>query len=434
MKFALGNAQNIGARTQQQDAFGFTDPSNAEFVAHGGFAAIVADGMGGMVHGDAASRAAIKAFLAAYKAKRINESIPAALRRALLEANQAVYGLAREMGSAEDMGTTLIAAVLHDKSLFWISTGDSGIFLYREGEFTLLNTPHIYARELASKAAAGAITREAAATHPERESLTSYLGMAELAQIDQNIKAFPIEEDDCVLLASDGMFKTIDEAEMRRAMRGTFQERCDKLVRSVLEKQREAQDNVTVIAIGPNEGLRAAEFQPGPVAAATLMVQVPRRSYRKLTTTLILLVLAAGLAAAGLLRFRSVLWPGGGAAPPKKGEELPKNGQGYDLNKLPPAGKFEGPQQAPPVPREGSSMPLATPGKGDTGKEQGGTPAPHADQSGPPATSTTTQNPGRDRTESGAPQRPASTQTMGGEKVPPAGASPSGHATGTGKK
>jgi PPM family protein phosphatase len=333
MKFALGNAQNIGARAQQQDAFGFTDPADAAFVEHGGFAAVLADGMGGMEHGDAAAHAAIKAFLEAYQSKRLNENVADALRRSILQANQSVYRLAREMGSAEDMGTTLIAAVLHERSLFWVSSGDSGVFLYREGEFTLLNAPHIYARELAAKAAAGAITREAAATHPERESLTSYLGMPELAEIDQNIRPFAIEQDDCVLLASDGLFKTLDDEGMRGAMRGTFQQRCDALVAAVLARQREGQDNVTVIAIGPDEGLDAAAFQPAPEMAAP----APRRGRKRLAWTLLLLVLAFGLAAAGYWRFRPAP-----RRPRPAREEKPLTGAKYDASKAPPDKKIEG--------------------------------------------------------------------------------------------
>src|SRR5262245_47929517 len=56
MRFLPGNAQHIGARTSQQDSFGFADPDDIEFISHGGFLAVVCDGMGGMEHGDAASR------------------------------------------------------------------------------------------------------------------------------------------------------------------------------------------------------------------------------------------------------------------------------------------------------------------------------------------------------------------------------------------
>ena len=56
MKIVAGNAQHIGARQEQQDSFGFSDPGNEAFVAHGGFLGVVADGMGGLSHGSEAGR------------------------------------------------------------------------------------------------------------------------------------------------------------------------------------------------------------------------------------------------------------------------------------------------------------------------------------------------------------------------------------------
>jgi protein phosphatase len=45
MNFSAGNAQHIGARRQQQDAFGFSDPRDRRFKAHDGMLGVVADGM-----------------------------------------------------------------------------------------------------------------------------------------------------------------------------------------------------------------------------------------------------------------------------------------------------------------------------------------------------------------------------------------------------
>ncbi len=334
MNLAIGNAQHIGARAQQQDAFGFSDPGDAGFARHAGFAAVLADGMGGMTHGDAASRTAVKTFLAEYAAKRAEESIPAALHRSLLEANRAVCRTARELGAGEDMGTTLVGAVVHGESLYWAASGDSAIFLYRDGEFTQLNTPHVYAVELDAKAAAGAITRESALGDPERESLTSYLGMTELAAVDRNLRGVALEAGDCVLLASDGLFKTLDEGGMRAAMLGTFQERCDQLVRGVLEQQREGQDNVTVIALGLEEGVAARAFRPAvPQAVAR------RRSPRKAAVAVLLVGIAAGLSAAAYHWYQA--GRGLAAARHSTGEEKPAGGAVYDASKIPPGGKIE---------------------------------------------------------------------------------------------
>src|SRR5580704_14039646 len=101
MSFLPGNAQHIGARSSQQDSFGFGDPDDEAFLAHGGFVAVVCDGMGGMEHGDIASRLAVRAFLEAYQRKIPSESIPEALERSVREANDRVVDMAHDLGAAE---------------------------------------------------------------------------------------------------------------------------------------------------------------------------------------------------------------------------------------------------------------------------------------------------------------------------------------------
>src|SRR5712691_11851586 len=102
MRFLPAHAQHIGARHSQQDSFGFANPEEEAFIAHGGFLAVVCDGMGGMEHGDAASRTAVRAFLDAYQRKTPSESIPTALERSVREANDQVVALAQSLGMSEN--------------------------------------------------------------------------------------------------------------------------------------------------------------------------------------------------------------------------------------------------------------------------------------------------------------------------------------------
>ena len=236
MKYSFGNAQHIGTRASQQDAFGFSNPFEAEFVAHAGLLAVLADGMGGLAHGDLASRAALAAFLAAYRTKSREESVAAALARSLESANAAVCDLAAKHNASGDLGTTLVAAVLRPEGLEWVSVGDSGLFLFHAGKFTALNTSHVYARDLDARVAAGQITQEAAMDDPQRDALTSFLGLPQLTHIDRSVRPLPLDASDSILLASDGLFKTLAFEEMAAHMRGGVQARCDSLVKAVMAK------------------------------------------------------------------------------------------------------------------------------------------------------------------------------------------------------
>ena len=111
MRHLPGNAQHIGARQEQQDAFAFSDPSNKDFLSHGGLLAVVSDGMGGLSNGQQASMSAVRTFLAEYEKKQRNESIPAALHRGLQGAFDVVHQINQGGGQS---GATLVAAAARD--------------------------------------------------------------------------------------------------------------------------------------------------------------------------------------------------------------------------------------------------------------------------------------------------------------------------------
>ncbi|MBM4287155.1 MAG: serine/threonine protein phosphatase [Deltaproteobacteria bacterium] len=250
MKVVPGNAQHIGSRQEQQDDFGFSNLGNVSFVSHGGVLAILTDGMGGLAQGREASRIAKMIMLQQYEAKSEEESVPEALLRALLSANDGVVEIGRETGQEDEIGTTLAAAVVKDKELYWISVGDSRIYLWRQGELTQLTTDHDYARELEFEVAAGNLSQEEADAHPDRRALTSYLGLTELPEIDRNVLPIPVEPGDRILLCSDGLYNILGENEIAAWLEGDPQEAAEALVDEVVARNQRHQDNITVAILG----------------------------------------------------------------------------------------------------------------------------------------------------------------------------------------
>jgi PPM family protein phosphatase len=253
MKFAAGNAQHVGARPQQQDAFAFSDPKDKQFTEHGGLLGVVADGMGGMARGREASHAAVRSFLESYQDKSPIETIPQALVRSLAAANESVLSLESDRLQENGTGTTLVAAVVHRRALYWISVGDSRVYLLRDNRLTRVTTDHVHAHELNEQVADGKISRAEALQNPERQSLTSYLGMREPSEIDRSLRPIPIDTDDRIILCSDGLYRALSEQEIAAAFRDDLHGACDALIHRALEKQRAQQDNVTVIALGNDE-------------------------------------------------------------------------------------------------------------------------------------------------------------------------------------
>ncbi len=241
-----GNSQNIGAREEQQDSFLFSEMENAELVARIGVLAVLADGMGGLRLGRESSSLAVKTFLVEYCSKTPDESITHELARAVRVANAAVFDMASRADLAWNTGTTLVAALIDLDELFWISVGDSRIYLFRDNHLQQLNQDHNYYNELQVQVEQGLISSEEADTHPEKNSLTSYLGMDVLKDIDQNYEAIPLKAGDRILLCSDGLYGFLSHEEITNALTLPAQEAADLLLAQTLAKGHRYQDNVTV--------------------------------------------------------------------------------------------------------------------------------------------------------------------------------------------
>ena len=243
----IGNAQDIGKRPQQQDAFAITPLEEELVVRDHGVMAVVCDGMGGMENGaEAANMGAIQ-FMRAYLAvDKVQENT---LVDAVYAANSAVYGAFQGKNGAM-AGTTLIAASILPDGLRFVSVGDSHLYLFRKGKTYQLNRDHNYFSELMEEVKAGRMTLEEAQHHPERAHLTSFVGIEKLELVDYNIEPVPLKPGDRVLLCSDGLFKTLSLQEINSIIASS--QGCsaqDELLRAVLAKDKRKQDNVTLVML-----------------------------------------------------------------------------------------------------------------------------------------------------------------------------------------
>jgi serine/threonine protein phosphatase PrpC len=292
MKIVCHNAQHIGSRARQEDAFIFSDTDHASSVENGGVVAVVADGMGGLQRGDEASAVAVRIFLDRYSAVATPSTIDDAMREALTAANEAVFQQARAAGTAGATGTTLAAAVIRETRLHWISTGDSRVYLYRRGALRQLSADHIFAVELDKAAQAGKISPASAAEHPERESLTSCLGMATIPHTDEGV-IDGLTADDLVLVCSDGLYKSLGEKEIARVLAAPGEDPAGALLDAVLERSQSHQDNVTILTMTvapqqPANWLRSLFlFLFLLLAAAPLHAQFPLDSCEAMTVRVI---------------------------------------------------------------------------------------------------------------------------------------------------
>ncbi|MBF0449746.1 MAG: peptidoglycan-binding protein [Candidatus Magnetomorum sp.] len=251
-----GNDQHQGHRKEQQDFFASFEPSMKVVKSKSGFLAVVADGMGGHKGGAQASLIAINTFVKEYQQKDDNETIPEALNRSLIKANATVYQANLDAGPDSNMGTTLVAIVLKSNKLYWISVGDSSLFLLRNNKLNKLNEEHNYGKVLDRKVLSGQLSKaQADAESNKRNMLTSYLGIDEIPLIDLQKIPQDLQINDKIVVCSDGLVDALVPEEMISCLQsqGSSQDKSELLTKSALNKQRKNQDNITTIVVEINQ-------------------------------------------------------------------------------------------------------------------------------------------------------------------------------------
>ena len=154
--------------------------------------------------------------------------------------------LGEEIGSC---GSTLVAGIIKEQKLHWISVGDSHIYLYRGGKLLLLNREHIYQNELELQVVNGEIPYTEAVEHRERAALNSFIGMGHLMAIDRNHTGISLGKGDRILFMSDGVFGTLTEAQIAQAMQVTVEESVEQMHRAIVEAGKKNQDNYTAVIV-----------------------------------------------------------------------------------------------------------------------------------------------------------------------------------------
>ena len=254
LKPTAANAQHRGRRENQEDSFGFSQFSNSEFVAHGGYVSVVADGMGGLENGTLASTTALRVFLSAYQQKSPDESVLDALKRAAVEANGEVYRTAVGLSAIDRMGSTLVAASVIGNRLEWIGIGDSRLYHFSSGVFRQLSEDHNFGQVLDAQVAQGIISKEEAIAHPKAQALTSYLGREQIPFISSSESgAIKLRQGDWIILCSDGLSGSLSVEEISKELYGKPQEASDRLLLRALSKDFPHQDNITLLVLCMDE-------------------------------------------------------------------------------------------------------------------------------------------------------------------------------------
>lgn len=210
------------------------------------------DGMGGAKAGGIASQLSNKAFVSYVYAKltsRTNRTVDfkKVLKDACDDANGVSYEYSKFDEEYNGMGTTLVGGVIKSNGNGYLTNvGDSRAYLISRNLdcITQITKDHSLVEELVEY---GVISKEEARKHPQRNVITRALGSEE--KVESDYFEFNIQDDDILLLCSDGLSNMISDDEMLEYAR-EYQE-PELLCRALMSKalNRGARDNVTVVAV-----------------------------------------------------------------------------------------------------------------------------------------------------------------------------------------
>lgn len=195
---------------------------------------IVADGMGGHVAGEVASRLAVNT--AASTDKDPVERVEAG--------NRAIREQVAREPSLEGMGTTMTLVCLEENGTArFAHVGDSRAYLLRSGKLRRLTEDHTVAAEYVAQ---GQISAEDALDHPQRHMLTRTLGLTPDIEVDE--MSVDLELGDRLLLCSDGLTEMVPDDHIATVVgSGTPEEAVWELIETANEEG--GVDNITVIVV-----------------------------------------------------------------------------------------------------------------------------------------------------------------------------------------
>ena len=249
---------------------------------------IVADGMGGHLAGEVASRIAVDMIKKSFESWRLSEipqeeifgpSDPSLslvgnyLLGGIRLANRVIYELAATQEKYQGMGTTIAALVTHPKLVISANVGDSRIYLVRNGQIERLSKDHTIVAEQVDM---GIMTEDEAETSPMKHILTRNLGSSE--QVDAEIFELVPANRDRFILCSDGMTDLISDDEILAMVQE--EEDPETLCKNFVKKalKRGGHDNTTVISLFVSglEKPKAGALSVLGVALADLFIGIQR--------------------------------------------------------------------------------------------------------------------------------------------------------------
>jgi len=218
--------------------------NNEDFIfapkESGGYFAVVADGMGGHMAGEVASRLVVDTIIDSLKNISPEDITEKVLTNTLTLANKIILNESYVDRQKEGMGSTATVAVFNGAKVMIGHVGDSRGYLFRERKLSQITKDHSYVQMLVDN---GIITEKEASDHPAKNIITRAVGIDK--DLDVDIYTLQLKKGDTVLLCSDGLNVAVSDNEIETILGRGAENAADALIEAALKQG--GTDNISVV-------------------------------------------------------------------------------------------------------------------------------------------------------------------------------------------
>lgn len=269
MKFSIYQESRIGTRATNQDRIAYCYSRDALLL-------VLADGMGGHLHGEVAAQIAVQYVTEAFQREarpRLDDPF-LFLAESVNNAHSAILDYALERDLPDGPRTTCVVCVIQDSVAYWAHAGDSRLYVIRDDRILAQTRDHSRVQMLVDE---GQISEEEALHHPQRNRVYSCLGGTAAPQVDFSRKT-PLLVGDVLLICSDGFWAPLGNEALLRGLAGSVIEQTPRLMDQAELIAGETGDNLSVIAVGWEDSYGEAttstiETQTMPLDAHTTQME-----------------------------------------------------------------------------------------------------------------------------------------------------------------
>jgi serine/threonine protein phosphatase PrpC len=241
MKFSVYQESRQGPRKSNQDRVAYCYSRDALCM-------VIADGMGGHLHGEVAAQIASQFIAEAFQRNaqpRLADPLKFLLE-SITNAHHAIVDYANVRSLLETPRTTCVACIVQDGLAHWAHVGDSRLYLVRNGRVEGQTKDHSRVQILVD---AGRVREEAVAAHPDRNKIFNCLGQMGPPKVDLSRRT-ALRHGDVILMCTDGLWGPLTSRHIcEELLRADIMQAVPKLLDMAEVRAGKEGDNASVVAM-----------------------------------------------------------------------------------------------------------------------------------------------------------------------------------------